>query len=280
MALVIKTTGFEEYLDQSGGAYIKALIMGEHGVGKTPSAANWPKPIIADCENGLMSVASMRVPYASIGSSADMDALLSHLAVEAKKPVEARKYQTLVIDTLDSYQRKVIQERLRSERKESFSGYGDWGFLDAKMQQLMERLLNLPMNVVVNLHTKDQRDGDDESSLLIKQARLKGDIRDSIYQEFDLIGQMETSYVSIKGERVLKRQIRWHAEPRFPNLRDRSGKLPRFTDVDFTPNDYQRIFDAITSDLDAIPESGELETLAVEGDDIDVPAPADGGPVS
>lgn len=278
--ITIKTTGFDEFIDPSGGAYIKALIMGGHGVGKTRSASYWPKPIYADCEKGLMSVADRGVPYASVKSSADMNALLDHLRLDGLKPPEKRQYKTLIIDTLDSYQRVLIQERLRAEKKESLSGWGDWGYLDAKMSQLIERMLNLPINIVVNLHTKDEKDQDGESELLVKKARLKGEVKESIFQDFDLIGQMETSYAAVKGERVQKRQIRWHSEPRFPALRDRSGKLPRFTEVDFTEDDFQRIFDAIASGSEELPETTEVETIAVAGDEVEpVAADVTGGPV-
>lgn len=284
MPLIIRTTGFEDFLDPSGESYLKALIMGDHGVGKTPSACNWPQPILADCEKGRLSVASMAVPYAEILNSQDMDALLDRLRMECMKPPEKRQWRTLVVDTVDTYQRKLIQERLKSERKEAFSGRADWGWLDGKMIQLIEKILNLPMNVVVNMHTKDVSDEDGDESRLVQKARLKGDFKDAIFQDFDLIGHMEQSYElgtgDKKGERVRVRQIRWHSEPKFPALRDRSNKLPRFTDVDFTPGDFQRIFDAITSGLDDYPESVDVETLSVEGDTEGTP-PADvsGGPV-
>ena len=154
------------------------------------------------------------------------------------------------------------------------------------MTQLVERLLNLPMNIVVNLHVKDVSDGGDEdgdNSILVKKARLKGDIKDTIFQDFDLIGQMETNYRAIKGERVLERHIRWAAEPRFPNLRDRSGKLPRFTLVDFTEDDYSRIFDTLTGGLDDLPAAETVETIETGVPDSEVkPAGTQesGGPVA
>lgn len=284
MPLIIKTTGFQDYLDKNGGAYLKALIMGDHGVGKTPSACSWPKPILADCENGRLSVASMGVPYADIRTSADMEALLDMMRRECLKPADKRQYETLIIDTFDSYQRKLIQERLKNERKESLSGWADWGWLDGKMVALTEAILNLPMNVVVNLHTKDVSEEDGDESRLVQKARLKGDVKDSIFQDFDLIGHMEQSYVADpekKGERKRVRQIRWHSEPKYPALRDRSNRLPRFTEVTFTADDYWQIFNAITGGLDDLPAVTEVETLPTEGDD-DTTPPADekGGPVA
>jgi AAA domain len=280
--ILIKTTGFDQYLDSSrGGSYIKALIMGEHGVGKTPSAACWPKPIIADCENGLASVAGKAIPYATIRTTDDMVAVLDYCRRDSLMAPENRKFNTLVIDTIDSYQRRIIQQRLRAEQKESMSGWQDWGWLDGKMTQLIEGILSLPMHVVVNMHVKDVDDGDEDSRMLVKKARLKGDFKDSIFQDFDLIGLMESSYVAEKGERVQVRYIRWHSEPRFPSLRDRFNKLPDRTVVDFTDQDFWRIFNAITEGLDNIPETTTVEELPTAGDNGTGPAAPDvkGGPV-
>lgn len=281
MPLVIKQAGLDEFLDTSGGAWIKTLVLGEPGAGKTPFAAQWPQPIFAMCEQGIMSVARNKVPYADIYTSADMDALLDMLKLDSKKPNGSRKYRTLVIDTFDNYQRRLMQERLKSERKEAFSGHGDWGWLDGKMIQLIERLVELPMNVVVNMHVRDVEDGDEDNRIQVKRAKLKGDIKDSVWQDFDLIGMLEKSYVMEGGERVQKRQIRWWSEPRYPTLRDRSGLLPRFTDVDFTENDFIQIYEAISNGLDDIPESEVLEELEVLGDGDEVPPPdVAGGPVA
>jgi hypothetical protein len=284
--ILIKTTGFEQYMNTGrSGSYIKALIMGEHGVGKTPSAASWPKPIIADCENGLASVASRAIPYAEIRTTDDMLGALDACRRDAMLPPEKRQFLTFVVDTIDSYQRRIIQQRLKAEQKDSMSGWQDWGWLDGKMAQLVEGLLSLPMNVVVNMHVKDVDDGDEDSRMLVKKARLKGDFKDSVFQDFDLIGLMEASYVQgtgeQKGERVQVRNIRWHSEPRFPSLRDRFNKLPRFTTVDFTDQDYWRIFNAITVDMDSIPETKVLDEVASPADTEAAPAPADvkGGPV-
>ena len=141
------------------------------------------------------------------------------------------------------------------------------------------------MNVVVNMHVKDVDDGDDDSKMLVKKARLKGDFKDSVFQDFDLIGLMEASYVQgtgdKKGERVQVRNIRWHSEPRFPALRDRFNKLPRFTPIDFTEDDYWRIFNAITEGMDSIPETQVLDEVETAADSATAPAEADvkGGPV-
>lgn len=257
MTLIIRTTGFDDYLGTEG-AYIKALIMGPPGAGKTRSASFWQKPIFADCEKGRMSIADRGVPYGEIRSGQQMDDLLDLLKKECKKGAQ-RKYQTLVIDTIDSYQRIIISERLISENKEALSGWADWGHLDAKMSQFLEKLLNLPMNVVVNMHVKEKSEdvpGEEDSKLIIVQPKLKGDLRYQIAAEFDLVGYMSTYWAAVDGERALKRSIRWFPEPRYPILKDRSGQLPRYTDVTFTDEDFNGLYNAIVGDhIEALPQA-------------------------
>lgn len=269
-------------MDPTGGSWVKMLIMGPPDVGKTRSASFWPSPIFADCEGGRMSLADRQVPYGDIRSTADMDGLITQLKFDAQRPAEKRKYRTLVVDTIDHYQKIAISERLRDEKKESLSGWADWGWLDGHMQQFVEKILNLPMNVIVNCHFKTIAEGsdDDEVKKLTQALRLKGDVKDWLLEEFDLIGMMESTYKAEGGTRVRKRHIRWHNEPAYPLLKDRSGSLPQFTDIDFTDQDYHRIFDALASKVDSLPESTEVEEI--ETSEVEVAAPvqgAEGGPV-
>lgn len=278
--LIIRTTGVQEFLDDAGEAHVKALILGAPSAGKTRSASFWPKPIFADCEKGRMSIADRHVPYAQIESSADMDAFLRAIEVDAKKPLEQRSYRTLVLDTFDAYQRILVQERLRTERKEALSGFADWGWLDAKMVGLVSRLLRLPMHLVVNVHIKETHDGDDGP--IGYQAKLKGDIREQIAAEFDLVGWMNTHWeitTTPSGtEKQLARSIQWHPEPKFPILKDRSGQLPKETPVTFSYDDFDNLSSLMFGDV--IGNMAEGQQVAVfEREEPDVVEPTAGGPV-
>lgn len=274
MPLNIVLSGYDDYL--SGSASIKALIMGWPGAGKTRSASYWPKPIFADCERGRMSLADRKVPVATINDSKDMDALLLVCRQESTKPLQQRKFQTLVIDTFDAYQRKLMQQRLKEERKAEFSGGDDWGWLEAKTVSLIERLQNLDMNVVVNLHVQEKKDGD----VLVLSPLLKASIKDQITGEFDLVGYMSAEWGTEDGERVLKRSIRWAPDPHAPMLKDRSGAFPKLTPVNFDENDYGQLLAAITVKAESLTDGEHVMTLPVEGDDAPDPVgPLTGGPV-
>jgi AAA domain len=228
-----------------------------------------------------MSVADRAIPYAAIKSAADMKALLTLAEEESKRPKDQQRFQTLIIDTLDAYQRIVIQEYLKANKKASMSGWQDWGHLDAEMTELVARLSGVSMNVVVNLHVKDTKVGggdDGEGGILVKSPKLKGDLRDQIAAEFDLVGFMETGWEAVGGKRVLSRYIQWEPSPDKPILKDRSGQLLSKTPVAFTEEDYL----GLLRPLEAAMEKLKAGAVVVE---VETPKPVDpvavtkGGPV-
>lgn len=284
MSLVVRTTGVEDYLD-GGEARVKCLILGAPGVGKTRSASFWPKPILLDCEDGRMSVADRSLPYVRIESSADMKAMLERINVDSLQPVDKRKYETVIIDTLDSYQRIVTAERLAITKNEGLTGWADWGYLDGKMQQLVYALQTMKINVVVNLHVKQTKVGGDENgdgAYMEQGPKLKGDMREQIGAEFDLVGYMGTYFEVVPGvtpvERRQMRGIQWHPTPDRPGCKDRSGQLPKFTTVTFTDEDYQQLFWPMKRHAEELSASREVETVATTAPPQPV-GPLAGGPV-
>lgn len=279
--LTIKTTGLDDYLD-GGTGRIKVLIMGPPGSGKTRSASFWPKPLLADCEEGRMSVADRAIPYAAIKTTADMKALLDLAEAEGKRPKDQRRFETLIIDTLDAYQRLVIQEYLASVKKASMSGWQDWGHLDAEMTELVARLSGIPMNVVVNLHIKDTKVGgsdDGDGGILVKSPKLKGDLKDQIAAEFDLVGFMETGWEAVDGKRALARYVQWEPSPDKPILKDRSGQLPKKTPVAFTTEDYEGLLRPLQDAQDTLVAGSVVAEIETATEPEPVTA-AKGGPVT
>jgi AAA domain len=117
----------------------------------------------------------------------------------------------------------------------------DWGYLDAEMVELVARHSGITMNVVCNLHVKDTKVGggdDGDGGYLVKSPKLKGDFKDQVAAEFDLVGYMETGWEAVDGKRVLSRYVQWEPSPDKPILGDRSGQLLGKTAVTFAEEDY------------------------------------------
>jgi hypothetical protein len=270
LTLQIKTTGVEDYID--GSANIKMLIIGGPSAGKTRSASFWPKPIYADTESGRASIADRNVAYAEIKSSKDMLDFLEHLKALERTPKGSRQFQTVIIDTLDGFQRKVKDEWLQQNKgKGSFTGYDAWGYLDSKMQMLMTRLLNLDYNVIVNCHFKEKttKKGEDETTELMLQ--LQGDLKDSAINDFDLVGWMGTYWAPENGERVEKRGLTFKKTPDKWFLKDRFHAMPSWVPITFTDDDYAFVLSAFLSKVDDLTAGGVVGEIHSAPDENTIP---------
>lgn len=158
--------------------------------------------------------------YAEIKTSTDMLDFLAHLKSLERTPKKDRQFQTVVVDTLDAFQRAVKDEWMLQTKSQSFKGYEAWGYLDSVMQKLMTRLLNLDYNVLVLAHYKEKtvKDGDSETRELMLQ--LQGDIKDTAYNDFDLVGWLGTYWEAEEGVRVQKRGLTFDTSPDRPFLKE------------------------------------------------------------
>ncbi len=262
MGLIIQTTGLEDFAP-GGKARVKVLVIGGPGAGKTRWSSYFPKPIYADCERGLASLADRKFPYVTVNTSQDMLDLLAHLKQECQQPSERRAYETVVIDTLDAFQRKIKDEWMQKEKKSAFTGWEAWSYLNARMQMLLTRLLNLDMNVLVAVHlkdrtTKDVETGNESHSLMLQ---LQGETADTAYNDFDLVGWMGTYWEADGGERTQKRGLTFKPTPDKPFLKDRLHVTPPWLEVKFDESDYKGLFERIQSrlaDMDAGEVVGEI----------------------
>jgi len=282
--LQIKTTGVEDFID--GSANIKSLIIGGPGAGKTRMSSYWPKPIYLDCENGRGSLADRNMPYVEVKSSRDMLDALEYLKSLERTPKAQRQFQTVVVDTADSFQRVVKDEWVQQTKAGSFTGYDAWGYLDTKMQLLFTRLLNLDYNVIVLVHytSKEHKDGDNTVREFALQ--LQGNVKDTIYNDFGLVGWLGTFWASGEQGRVQKRGLTFEPTPDKPFLKDRFNVTPKWMEINFSDEDYQQLFRAFFDRpefedmaegavVGEIPDADTLARQAPPG----VERPAEGGPL-
>ncbi len=238
------------------------MIIGGPGAGKTRGASFYPKPIYADCEDGRASIADRKVAYTVIKNSENMLDFLSFLKDGERTPKQQRKYQTVVIDTLDAFQRIVKDEWVLDNRAEKFSGYDAWGYLDAKMNMLLTRVLNLDYNVIINVHFKSKTIKDEqgeESSHTVLQ--LEGGTKDTIFNDFDLVGWMDTYWAQENGEKVEKRGLTYQRTAKRPFLKDRFGVTPKWLPVEFSPEDYNRLWNCFTDHTKELPDTEVVEEI-------------------
>lgn len=191
----------------------KLFLWGDSGAGKTTLALRFPSPAVIDLEGGTEHY----------GDTFSFEVLKATTADEVMAAVDwlrtnQHPYRTLVIDPItlywDALQRKWSDIFLR--RNKSSKGYRqefydlqprDWMTLKAEFKELIRKLVELDMNVVITARQKTQYA---DAGFM----RAVGDTFDgekSLPYLFDSILRL---YRDDKG--------RFMAE----NLKDRSGKLP------------------------------------------------------
>lgn len=246
-------------LHMVGEGRLRVMVLGGAGVGKTRWASYWPRPFYAATEEGLLSVADREVPYVDIETSKDMLDFLQFCKREGRKPRSQWGFETVVIDTLDSYQRKLKAEWVERNRAEGFTGWEAWDFLEQKMQQCMTRLLNLPFNVVVLVHIKDTKVKVGEDEQIVHGIRISGGSRDWVVDDFDLIGRMGFFYEAGRDGRVKKRGLTFDGDESWPDVKDRLYFTPEWLEVDFEDPDADFHGDLLATwrdRVDAMKEAG------------------------
>jgi len=250
MAIETKIAGASEY-----GRYMKVLVCGDPGSGKTLLSSTFPNPYFASAEGGMMSVASRHVPYMDVRSS---DSLLELGKVLKQKP-EVREQilgvpvDTIVIDTIDEVQKIFMKERNKTQKNDSFS-VKDYGWLNENLQALVRGFRNLDMNVIFTCHLKEQKDED--LGRVTYKPGMAGQISDNIpaYVDLSLLLQARARAAIVDGrsERVVERYLITQPDSQYTWIKDRSGRLPGEIPVNFE-DDYARLWDWIYG---SIPEPG------------------------
>lgn len=275
----VHKTGSSEY-----GQHVRMLVAGQPGSGKTRFAATAPNPVFANARGGLMSIAEKGVRYINITSEAEMlqmKLMLDGFGMDVEQhfhgPVE-----TLVIDTLDEFQRILLSERLTS-MKRSETTAADWGWLSQRMHTIVEGLCKLPMHIIFVTHLKEITDG--ATGQLWYKPSLQGSFCDQVSQYVDFSLLVQAQHFSSGGPQLIEelgrdpylsedeavhidyRFVRTYPSSMFEWIKDFSGALPPEMQLNFN-DDFGIIQQHIDAKRDELPPSEEFgDSGADEGEE-------------
>lgn len=135
--------------------WVKILVYGESASGKTTLGATAPNPIFFNCEPGLLSIKDFSVDSISIKSFDDFTKNFIWLTTDPK----AKKYQTLVLDSLSDLCERELESRIPKEADPRKA----YNKVQQKTFQLLRYLRdNTNLNVLVICkqdHIKDESNG-------------------------------------------------------------------------------------------------------------------------
>ncbi len=238
----IELTGSEDRL----GAW-KFLISGQAGAGKTLLASTAADPLFLLFQQSprIKSVANRSIPHVKITNDYDsgvmasdsLKLLLDYLYLED------HDYKTLVVDTGDELFQALKSGRTFENGGEF--GIGDWGWIADAYRELVQAIIDIPMDVIVNYHVKTTTD-DDQT---FKELLLQGAAKDEAAGWFDVVGALDVyEVIDESGQPVTKRALMTSPTRSYPWLKDHSGALPHRYNIsqDFV-GDFPKILSLVTA---------------------------------
>lgn len=164
--------------------FIKALIYGQPGIGKSTFALSAPNPVLLDFDNGVHRVKyEHQVDTLQVSSWQDVQEALSELA----------PYQTIIIDTagkmLDYMTEYLIKNNPKLGRSNgalSLQGYGE---RKGEFLAFLKKISIMGKHLIFVAHEKEDKDGD----VTVKRPEVGGSSGTDLFKELDLIGYMEAN---------------------------------------------------------------------------------------
>jgi len=210
-------------------AFLKILVYGKSGVGKTVFSSTAPKPLFINADRSLLSVADKKVDAIDLNNFLGMNEIFWYLQ-SGKHP-----YKTVVLDGFGEIQKKSMDTILRNvvkakpSRDPDIPSKNDWGKNTEQLRKVVRAFRDLPMHVIFTCLERVEKDENDiiESVSPAVTPRLGDDLESSV----DIIGYLFVQSVSKgsteKGSETEKKVVRRLLVQPFGKFlaKDRSGTL-------------------------------------------------------
>lgn len=144
--------------------FVKVLVFGDSGVGKTSLIATSPKPIIISAEAGLMSISHTDIPVIEVSSLQEL-----WEAYEFVISDEAEEFETICIDSVS----EVAEVMLSAYKKEHKDGRAAYGQLNDSMLELIRMFRDIK-NKHVYMSAKMSRIEDGSTGIAKYKAMMPG----------------------------------------------------------------------------------------------------------
>lgn len=262
--------------------FVKVLIYGDPGVGKTVLAAGAPIPLLMDVEHGARSLKNhpelshvLTVPIRNWGQCM---VLLEKIFNQDKTPLykggpPITEIKTVIIDTVSELQRRVLDEQLRAKATTTFvAGGKDYQENTERMRRFIMFLRDLPINFVLTCHAKTEVVTNESTGETVISYRpdLTPKLSTAVVGQMDLVGFMRLTRVpdeEAEGGFKLARVLQVHPTERVvaktritlpPALIE-----PRFTDIinanTVEKSEEDKVNSLFTPDSPTVTDNGEGE---------------------
>jgi phage nucleotide-binding protein len=178
--------------------YLKILVYGNPGTGKTVFTATAPSPLIIDVEKGAHSInnhPNLRNAKAlEYKSLFQVEQLIKYLGADAPQLAE---FKTIVVDSFSELQKRdldaiVKEEAEKDANRNKFLPIGpDYNVNTEHMRMIASALRDLDRHIIVTCHVKEEKD--ETTGRILRRPNLTPKLAGTLAGIFDVVGYMATS---------------------------------------------------------------------------------------
>jgi hypothetical protein len=216
---------------------LKMLVYGPSKAGKTYLAKTTGAPdqtLIVSAEPGLVTLKGVRLPVVQVETLAQVDALCGWLQQQAGR------YRWLIVDSLSEIAEKCLEEELARPGRGGKKRHGQeaYGSMGSRMQPVVRRLRDMPMNVVMLAKQDDvehaEGEGDRRRVWYTFRPLVPGNVlKKALPYMFDLVLALRVfdGQPDGQGRPTLERRLQTFPHQGF-EAGDRSGVLEQYEPPD------------------------------------------------
>ena len=206
--------------------FVKCLVYGRAGVGKTVLSDTAPKPLIISAESGLLSLQDKNIPVIMINNHEDLEEAYEFITTNKK----AKGFETIVLDSISDIAEAVLAYFKANPIDGNIHPQAAYGAMADVLMPLIKKFRDLPGRHVYFI-AKSKRVKDDFTGITSWMPSMPGQqLGPALPYLFDFVLPMRIGETEKGGEyRYLqtKADIQWEAK-------DRSGKLNAIEEPNLT----------------------------------------------
>lgn len=274
MEFELRTSGADEYPKN-----LRMLVGGAPGVGKTRFALTAQNPLWVAARPGMTTLAGAGVPYVDVYDEGQLFTIKKALdnPPEIREEIFGRPINTLVVDTVDELQRRLLMGRLEKERRAEIKA-DDWNWIAQRMNKIFDGLGALDLDIIYLVHLKEVGGFDDP---FVVKPGLQGGFVEQIHSHVDMSLVIRRNTISVQSEPVeiyeagddesieviqpapevmeSASYMVTSGDYTYEWVNDKTNTLEPYFDLNFE-DDVQRIRDAVFDDavLEELPESSSV----------------------